>query len=269
MRDKDSYLIYENYKQNVKKEILLNEAVPLVILGAIAAPLLAYLSGKYGFTKDFMNTVKEASDGLIDLEAIFEHPVVDFASCFDPTGVTRWPAVQESFEKYEADPSEHNKFWLAFNIFSTIPLIGRLSVLFKGVTGGVGVAQNAAKYLNILEKFFSFIFGKLFEKLFSNPTFVSLLKKYFSASPKQVQQLMIGVLSVFSRKYATAIAAGYVATTDSDETPNISLTTKPEDNLQTSTGGGSSTSTLPKAKPNPTPQLFTTNIFNKQPTGAK
>jgi len=245
--NKDCELIFENYKNNVQ---LINEAVPLALLAAIAAPIAGYFSGKYSLTSDFMESIKRSTDGLIDLQGILEHPIGEFLSCLDPTGITSWPDVEKNLKKYQSDPSDENKFELLLSIFFSIPMIGRLKVLKVAWKGGSAISaasKNAYVFKGIMA-----IIQKILNIIFSKPEFINGFKTIFKSSPKNMQEILVAVLgAIGARTLLAHVGANVAMSTSSDENqPQDSENGKPSPKPTPSP----SSKATPKASPSPSPK---------------
>jgi hypothetical protein len=235
--DRDAQLIFENYKKDVQ---LINEAVPvLAILAAIAAPIAAVASGNYGLTTEFMKSVKRSSNGLIDLEGLLEHPVGQFLSIFDPTGLTNWPEVEKNVAKYKADPSDENKFELYLSVFFSIPMIGKLKIL-KSAWAGKSAIAAAGKNAYILKALMAVI-EKILNTIFSKPEFKKGFGKIFRSSPEPIKQTLVAILGILgARSLLANVGANVLTSASSDDAES-------EDNKP-------SPSPSPKPLPKPSPK---------------
>jgi hypothetical protein len=192
MRDKDSQLIFENYE----KDILLNEAASLLLI--LVPPALAFISGQLNFTSETLEWIKKKTNGILDIQAILDIPVVDFALSFvDVTGLSYWPKLEKSMDEYKLNPSPENFSEIAFNLFGTFPVIGRLRGAFAAIKGG----KTALKEAPIIYKFLAWVFEKVTDNIFKKPEFIKQIKKIFTSSPKQVQQRIIAIFSVLGTKW--------------------------------------------------------------------
>jgi|GEM_PF-6109754 len=228
MRDKDSQLIFENYE----KDILLNEAAPLFLI--LVPPALAFISGQLHFTSETLEWIKKKTNGILDIQAILDIPVVDFALNFvDVTGLSYWPKLEKSMDEYKLNPSPENFGEVAFNLFGTFPVIGRLRGAFAAIKGG----KTALKEAPIIYKFLAWVFEKVTDNIFKKPEFIKQIKKIFTSSPKQVQQRIIAIFSVLGTKWMvqelSAIGAESAAE-NAAEKPKTSPQPKP---LSTPTEG--------------------------------
>ena len=215
MGDKDSKLIFEGYKNQ-----LLNEGFVALLLPLLPA-IGAYISGKYELTSAFTSKIKEATNGLIDIDAILELPPVQFATLFDPTGATHWPNVEKAIKAYEEDPSSSNKFTLYLSVFATIPVIGRLSILLRGAKS----SRQLSLYAGTFTKFLVNILDKQTAKIFADPKFQRAVMLYMSNSPEKVRKTIVAFLSLFGVKWA-ASAAGAGILTSANSTSETSPVTK-------------------------------------------
>jgi hypothetical protein len=122
--DRESKLIFESYQKNT-----INEAIPAVgaIAGFLSAPLLAYLSAKFGITESVLSTLKRLG---IDVEGILNLPVINLVKYLEPSGLTNWPDVNRLNKAYEENPTEENLWRLFEALFYTIPIVGKYG---KGV----------------------------------------------------------------------------------------------------------------------------------------
>jgi len=252
--DRDSQLIFENYKKDVQ---LINEAVPvLAILAAIAAPLAAVASGNYGLTTEFMKSVKRSSNGLIDLEGLLEHPVGQFLSIFDPTGITNWPDVEKNLARYKADPSEENKFELYLSIFFSIPMIGKLKIL-KAAWAGKSAIAAAGKNSYILKALMAVI-EKILNIIFSKPEFKKGFGKIFRSSPEPMKQILVAILGILGARSVLAnVGANVLTSASSDDAES-------EDN-EPSPLPSPSPSSLPSPKLSPKTSLKPASKVGKPP----
>jgi hypothetical protein len=134
MRDSDSKLIFENYKERV----LVNEAIPLVAAAgvfALVAPLLSIISTKTGWTRTLMNFSKKEFG--IDLDELSDSAYAPLARFLDPTGFSSWVSLQKAHEEYLKNPNdwETNAEWWS-QLFGTIPLWGKLIKMISSALSG-------------------------------------------------------------------------------------------------------------------------------------
>lgn len=179
--DKESKLIFEKYSNNQ----LVNEAAPALVLAAIAAPLLAYVSGKTGVT-DYVNKVFAKSFG-IDLISFLNLPGVNLIKYLEPTGITNWPDVDKFTEIYEQNPTDENLWKLYEALFYSFPIVGKYAKGIKGLTAG-------SKELGILSRVGITVVRKAIELALRNPNVRYKLLKYLTTSQVLKYNKLISVV---------------------------------------------------------------------------
>jgi hypothetical protein len=199
MGDYDSKLIFESYKDQLITEAWGALLIPLL------APIGAYVAGKYELTSSFTEKIKESTNGLVDIDGLMGLLPIQIASLFDPTGVTQWPNVEKAIKEYEKEPSSWNKFSLYLSLFATIPVIGRLKILMRGV----GSSRDLSLYAGTFTKFFVNILDKKMSSIFSDPKFQATVIRYINNSPEKTKRIIVSFLSLFGAKWAlSALGAG-------------------------------------------------------------
>lgn len=241
MSDNDSKLIFENYKNQ-----LINEGFVALLLPLLPA-IAAYIAGKYELTSAFTKKIKEATNGLLDIDSILELPPVQLATLFDPTGVTQWPNVEKAIKEYEQDPSSENKFLLYLSVFATIPVLGRLKILLRGAKS----SRELSLYAGTFTKFLVNILDKKTASIFADPKFQRAVMLYINNSPERVRRIIVSFLSLFGVKWAgSAIGAGTLTAASSNETsPEAEASPKSQSPVSSTTEAGNS-------EQNPIPYKF-------------
>jgi hypothetical protein len=201
--DNDSKLIFEGYKDQ-----LITEGWAKLLM-SLLAPIAAYVAGKSKMTSSLSEKIKNATDGLVDIEGIMGSPPVQFAAVFDPTGLTQWPNVEKAIKNYEDDPSSENKFLLWLSLFGTIPVIGRFRELMRGVKS----SKELSLYAGFFTRFAVTILDKKMSSVFSNPKFQINVIRYINSSPEKTKRIIVSFLSLFGVKWtASALGAGVMTT---------------------------------------------------------
>lgn len=211
---RDNKIILERYNT------LLNEAVPLLLLG-LAAPLAAYMAGKTGITP-LLNDTFRKSFGF-DINEILNIPGVNLIKYLEPTGVTNWPDVDKFTRIYDADPTDANLWKLYEAMFYAVPIIGKYTKALIGLKSGGKWA------LGMFSKFGVLAVRNSLRAIFVVPAFRRKLLKYLTYKQNlQYNRAISAVLGVsLTRMLGIRFAAtGAVTLTDdakallnSSETP--------------------------------------------------
>lgn len=233
MRDKDSQLIFENYE----KKVLINEAVPVLLIAGLLAPIAAYLSSKIGLTDAFTDFIKRETKGLVDIEEWSKTIPYSLVSAIDITGISSWPVVDDAIKAYEKNPTSENKYKLWVSVFYAVPVLGKFGAFVKACEG----SKVAVKALPLVWRFGIRLCEKfLLPILNSNAVKTAILKMVSKSGSKMIANILTNVLGILGVRWITkGLMASYLSGDD----------TESETELEVSDEKDQEKNTLPTIKP--------------------
>jgi hypothetical protein len=213
--DKDAKLIFESYYND---RVVLNEAVPVILIASLLAPIAAYVSGKTGLTDQLMLFLKRSTKGFVDLQEWEKTTPYQIASFFDISGISSWPTVSRRIEEYEKNPTDETKFELWLSVFYALPFLGKFKVLINSAKG----SSQASKALPLIYKFGIKLIEKFLRPLLESDVVKSAILKFYTKSQsKTVQNTIINFLGIVGVRWATKSFFASTATSLDVDSPEI------------------------------------------------